>query len=99
MSGWQVGDLALCVKGGELVPSRFKTDTPEQGKTYRVERYIPNAEFITGTHPALELAAGPINVGGDSVWVASRFRKIKPDTEPCEEEFTVLIKRGRKVQA
>jgi hypothetical protein len=31
--------------------------------------------------------------------LAFRFRKIKPDTEPCEEEFTVLIKRGRKVSA
>lgn len=27
------------------------------------------------------------------------FRKIKPDTEPCEEDFTTLIKRGNKVQA
>jgi hypothetical protein len=27
------------------------------------------------------------------------FDKIKPDTEPCEEEFTTLIKRGRKVDA
>jgi hypothetical protein len=32
-------------------------------------------------------------------WAAERFRKIKPDAEPCEEEFAVLIKCGRAVAA
>jgi hypothetical protein len=27
-------------------------------------------------------------------WSAEMFRKIRPDTEPCDAEFTALIKRG-----
>jgi hypothetical protein len=28
-----------------------------------------------------------------TAWLSTAFRKIKPDTEPCEEEFALLIKR------
>lgn len=90
--GWQVGDLAVAVMSndGEWVDDDgYATDEgPEPNGVYRVA--------------AIELEACEYQLAFeefDNEWFfpASCFRKIKPDTEPCEEEFTVLIKRGRKV--
>jgi hypothetical protein len=94
MSGWEVGDLALCVDVGPAVWAGGKIECDgtyigklKKGCVYRVARIGKN-EYAE----ALMMECG---AGG----FVHRFRKIKPDTEPCEEEFTVLIKRGRKVQA
>lgn len=84
--GWKVGDLAT-PRGG--IPKNTMGD--RHGLTtcgiYRVTEVVcvpqgvgislEGAEFKT-TH---------------QFWLASAFRKIKPKAEPCEEEFTALIKR------
>jgi hypothetical protein len=85
VSGWQVGDLALCVDNH---PRLHPECNLRKGQIYRV------LEIVWSGHAAqLE---GVESYGGAGFWL-DRFRKIKPDTEPCEKEFTVLIKRGRKV--
>lgn len=92
MSGWEVGDLALCVKC-IAAPGMI-------GSVSRVTAisYPPNGiSWPSGTPLGLHLKEFP--KGNDFGWASQNFRKIKPDTEPCEEEFTVLIKRGRKVSA
>ena len=89
--GWQVGDLALCLNNK---PRRSKS-TLEAGRIYRVCQVIIDDGDV-GLN--LEGVLPPTGCILSAYW-ATRFRKIKPDTEPCEEEFTVLIKRGRKVSA
>jgi hypothetical protein len=98
MSGWEVGDLALCLVEGEVDCSHCGLThtglaSPAKGEVARVSALGPGIGSRNGCF-ALVLC-----FDGERLGLASRFRKIKPDTEPCEEEFTVLIKRGRKVSA
>jgi hypothetical protein len=85
VNGWQVGDLALCVND---TPTKYWGYCPvKKGGVYKVVGFDlvarPNSDLGNGIGLFLE---------GVGVSV-KRFRKIKPDAEPCEEEFTVLIKR------
>jgi hypothetical protein len=89
VSDWQVGDLALCVKGGRITRAQ---------KTYCVSAIQLPGEIDLGektqnrTGRILLRFLGLSHIHG--AWADSqRFRRIKPDAEPCEEEFTVLIKR------
>lgn len=84
-AGWQVGDLALCVDDG---PPNLDFVRCVAGNYYTVRNVVCN-----GAGLVFNEIENPCAVG----YKQDRFRKIKPDTEPCEEEFTVLIKRGRKV--
>ena len=85
--GWQVGDLALCVDASPCLVTRYQPNLIE-GQTYR----IVGAGQITCGRTGLTAFA--LKVDDEISWnVPSRFRKIKPDAEPCKEEFTVLIKR------
>ena len=85
---WQVGDLALCVDDS---PNRSAGHNGglKKDKVYRVSDLALFPEGI-----GLRLYGLPEPKGCLSGYFnGQRFRKIKPDTEPCEEEFTVLIKR------
>jgi hypothetical protein len=88
---WAVGDLALCVKdspGCNGEPSPCKA-----GNVYRVELVVYARQgYIDEGKLGLRLegVSFPCPLNAD---LASRYRKIKPDTEPCEEEFALLIKR------
>ncbi len=97
MSGWEVGDLALCVKAHSH--PNYGSSGLLEGVIYRVRGIgsgkIPNV--ITGGIVGLHLYG--LYSKSPHGFDANRFRKIKPDTEPCEEEFTALIKRGKKVSA
>lgn len=95
MSGWEVGDLALCVRArpGQM---RRAPNPCKVGVIYKVDKVVVCRD--TGV---LGLGFEGINFPDCKLNATSAcdFRKIKPDTEPCEEEFTVLIKRGKKVSA
>ena len=82
--GWEIGDLALKVVGG-VMPSG--TVARVVGIDYRL---LP---LRGGGPPSIGLILEGWETGVDGFWYAPHFRKIKPDAEPCEEEFTVLIKR------
>lgn len=91
--GWEVGDLALCVNAA-----------PRAGKLW-ITSYRPelNAVYTVVAVGSIGLKVAEIPDDATTTgWLGfDRFRKIKPDTEPCEEEFTVLIKRMKpaKVKA
>jgi hypothetical protein len=79
---WQVGDLAVCINDewdGCLAGN------PRRGDILRVSKsgYLGDV-FGLGFY-------GKNQRHG---WSAEMFRKIRPDTEPCDAEFTALIKRG-----
>ncbi len=92
-AGWQVGDLALCIKRGlwrgTIIGELRATPAPSYNEIRRVRRVgiLPNTGLTVLWLEGYE---------GDAIcfsFTARRFRKIKPDTEPCEEEFAALIKR------
>lgn len=93
MSDWQVGDLALCVDAKPC--PHFGNTGLVEGVIYTVVKvYVPEiggASARFGRCTGLELRE--LESGTAHGFSAPRFRKIKPDAEPCEEEFTVLIKR------
>lgn len=86
--GWEIGDLALCVDDG---PAIWLQGMPECNGEYigklRKGRIYQIA--LIGGESGLTAFLMECGAGG----LSHRFRKIKPDAEPCEEEFTVLIKR------
>jgi len=98
MSGgddWQVGDLAMCTLSDsyEWYDANDRVQSgPCKGEVLRVVGI--GIEPTLGT-PALHFDEHPSPEG----WDASFFRKIKPDAEPCEEEFTLLIKRMKPAKA
>lgn len=91
--GWEVGDLALCVDGRPWWDDDF-TKTVEGPP---LNSFATVTGWFTDKHGDLMLLLK--EYPDPSGWEAISFRKIKPDTEPCEDEFTTLIKRGRKVDA
>ncbi len=87
---WQVGDLALCVKLGKW--SQHETgNNAIYGCVYRVLAVQP-AVGLPGVALVLDGLERDAD-GSRQDFLSTRFRKIKPDTEPCEEEFVTLIKR------
>ena len=86
MSGWEKGDLALCVRGGPIQgPDDW--DYPQSGKLYTVEAF-GISEFDYKSMSALWLVDGPINNSGDKVWPTLRFIKVTPTK--------VMIKHERR---
>ena len=90
---WQAGDLALCVDTSDRrfgsvigVAGRFL----EKGKVYRVDRF---SDFSADGSYAVGGSIYSSDFVGHVSADAWRFRKIRPDTEPCEEEFVTLLKR------
>jgi hypothetical protein len=83
-AGWQVGDLALCVVSSKLT---------QAGQIYKIIRIWQHP--FQGMAFDFEGMNSGSRFGPEGYWGFNpcRFRKIKPDTEPCEEEFALLIKR------
>ena len=81
MADWQVGDLALCVRGGPLVPEPFSLNVayPEAGKCYDV---VGRREFA-GWGLYLYLDGAPDNIDAQCnwgpLWDSVRFIKVTPD--------------------
>jgi hypothetical protein len=90
---WQVGDLALCVKGGRFATSLRSPEFPKGGAVYRVAA-VGLENFIQSKCFALWLEDGPINNNGERVWPAYRFRKIRPHTPDAEDAETIRLLTG-----
>lgn len=87
---WRVGDLAVCLVDGEWEP----VDTgPRIGDVRRVS----GIEERVGHVSKALLVCLTFGEFPGFAYSSASFRKIRPDAEPCEEEFTALIKRGRKM--
>jgi hypothetical protein len=93
---WKSGDLAMCVKGGRILPNapEHEDSYPVAGRIYTVES-VSLVRFAVGVHPALTLRDGPLNRRGNggvlqrgAVWPALRFCKIHPLTN---EEHNCFI--------
>lgn len=100
MSDWQPGDLALCVRGGDLDPEyawptvdRF----PEAGRVYLVHGVVMENFSTVGHSMGLILPDAPPNVRGNHVWCAGRFVKVTPGAEIEGKE--VEAKRPVEVDA
>lgn len=89
---WQVGDLALCVRGGPWDQNHVAPEFPVAGRVYLVD-YVAIAEFNDGPFLALWLNNGPQNVDGP-FWGAERFRKIRPHTPDAEDAETIALLTG-----
>jgi hypothetical protein len=97
---WNPGDLAICMKTGEWIcPGDGRTGFtgPERGHTYRVVVFEPAIEGDRCEGAGwLILAEWHFER-----WDSSRFRKVRPDTEPATDAETIALIKGvgRKVPA
>lgn len=93
MSGWEVGDLALCLKTDpwNMMNGSYVGEKPKFNGIYRVTlvSLIHNTTWLE----FLDL--------GWCDWEASNFRKIKPDTEGANEDDAAWLKDllNKKVKA
>ena len=86
---WQVGDLAVCIKSGQWahIVGGMASSGPAYGEIRAVRRVGQWRSYIVLWLEGYD---------GDCVneaFTAVRFRKVRPDNEPCEEEFVTLLKR------
>lgn len=91
MSGWQVGDLALCIKQSQwfgefpdcyrAMPVSFG---PECGKTYTVSHLVIDDD-------GLLFLVFPEWQKERRCWLASRFIKVTPPREMIEQERKVEV--------
>lgn len=90
MSGWEVGDLAVAVGAKKTAENahRFESYGPEKGKIYSVRAiiYVRDRIGLLIDGPQSQCPAWK------GAWDSICFRKIKPDNEPCEQEFVALLK-------
>lgn len=95
--GWQVGMLAVCIDSSDqpwMNAAGEFVSGPSKNEILKVIR-VSIDQLYGRSCVALHFAEYDDGEGFNE----HSFRPVKPDTEPCEEEFTVLIKRGRKVSA
>lgn len=87
MSGWRVGDLALCVAEEQFSNYPNSGWGPKLGGIYHVSEV---ALFLEGD-VALNFSEDTayISIGGFSAY---NFRKIKPDTEGANEDDAAWLK-------
>ena len=87
-SGWQDGDLALCILGGKVSPYYSKPlDYPVCGRLYTVGGVDPAYTFLGPVvKVALILVDGPPNKYKDHTWAAHRFVKIPPHKMDIDDE-------------
>ena len=85
MSDWQKGDMALCIRGGNIIGDLLDY-YPISGRIYTVEA-VAMVKFIPGESLGLWLKDGPPNKSGQSRWCVSRFRKIRPSAIKHIEAF------------
>lgn len=100
MSGWEVGDLALCVDDGRVLcitcgAVHNGRISPSVNEILMVSVVAPGLGSVHGC-TALVLGFEDGRMG-----LASRFRKIKPDTEGANEDDAAWLKDllTRKVKA
>lgn len=96
MIDWKPGDLALCIRGGEIVthPDFAHYEFPVGGTIYPITAVVMH-NFISGENVGLISPRLPINVWGDRVWSHQRFIKIDHLLE--DEEIEEPLELGEFV--
>lgn len=97
---WAPGDLALCVKGGDLNPGIGYQPVggfPQKAKIYRVADVKRDHYFVSGHHLALILQDGPQNKPGRPIWNASRFIKVTPRAADEFDRETIALMTGERI--
>lgn len=96
MSDWEVGDYALCVRGGCITPEYDYPGAvyPEAGNIYLVNDvdFDPRTEILW-----LEVIGAPDNIEEEinygPFWAAERFIKITPESaDEFDRETIALMK-------
>ena len=92
---WQVGDLAVCVVYGRvpIAGGHSRGDNlPPRGLVCKVVGVEPHL-WDNGPNAGKPYGGIRLCLEGGFDSASFRFRKIRPDNEPCEEEFVTLLKR------
>lgn len=80
---WQVGDVALCVKGGRW----FNADGPNPGGP-EIDRVYSVCRIYDGFLGFPDWAG--------QLWDSACFRKVRPDDpKACDREFETLLNRSK----
>lgn len=83
---WQVGDLAECID--EDWPRVWGVTHPSKGQILRVAAVDEGEDCIFG----IQIIVLRFEGWGKYGWDNRNFRKLRPTTEPAEQEFTVWLK-------
>lgn len=100
MADWQVGDLALCVRGGPLPGGVPHFAFPRSGQVVLVElvERWPTLQSPFGTTLIFSEDL-PENIGGSRCWAASRFIKVTPPEADAFDREVIEQMRGEPVEA
>ncbi|TXH10346.1 MAG: hypothetical protein E6R03_15540 [Hyphomicrobiaceae bacterium] len=83
---WKAGDLAECINAGFIsVPGMVH---PKLGDVLRVSAVDEGPDSVLG----IQIIALRFEGRGNCGWDNRNFRKLRPTTEPAEQEFTVWLK-------
>lgn len=91
---WQVGDLALCVKGGPIIPGLTPpNEYPKAGTIGKVLSVVIAPFYVEdGTienRLGLDVEGCPPNSYNVTYWPAARFIRIPPKAKDEEDEETI----------
>lgn len=91
MSGWEVGDLALCVEDGRILCATCGAFHTGKSSAFvnEILRVLVVAPGLGSMHGCTALVLG---FEDGRMGLASRFRKIKPDTEGANEDDAAWLK-------
>lgn len=91
----RVGDLVLCVKGGNISNHPYQGPYPIAGRIGKVLSITPNVEYFDGkVYTSLEVEGQPPNMSAP-YWPAFRFVKIPPHSEDAEDRETIRLLKGK----
>jgi len=96
---WQVGDLALCVRGGPINKGSGLCGFPVAGTLHNVQA-IAIAPTVSHPRGAVCLSAEtlPANRTGCRRWNACRFIKVTPNEAGEEDAETIRLLNGAPVK-
>lgn len=90
---WQVGDLALCVKGDWKTLGRPPAGMPQRGQVFRVADVRNASEYYDIDRLCLVFEA----YGIDHWFDHEHFRKIKPLSDDETREFKADLEQDQRV--
>lgn len=95
--GWQIGDLAECLDNRPC-PFEQRAHRLEVGRIYRVAKLgVPKGSPTGVLCLAFLETTTPDDRNMADAFQHTRFRRVQPPRiEPCEQEFTALLKRSKR---
>lgn len=91
---WRVGDVAVCCVD-DWMADEFAPATPEKGAAYKVKD-IRERVAVARNVRIISLVFDEFPRCG---WDNRGFRKLRPDVDEAEEEFTAKLREWLKVDA